>query len=89
MLWKSHLKEKRKKNSATTEKKSRVRKPNKHVEDWLKILLGSSNAISAIDHSFRDPYVLVQDVEYPRVTGYDLFMYFYHNRIENVLVCNP
>ena len=43
---------KRKKSTAKTEKKSRVRKPNKHVEDWLKILPGSSNVILANDHIF-------------------------------------
>ena len=50
---------KRKKSAAKTEKRSRVRKPNKHAEDWLKILPGLSNAISANNHIFRDPYVLV------------------------------
>ena len=47
---------KRKKSTTKTEKKSRVRKPNKHVQDWLKILLGSSSAISKNDHIFQDPY---------------------------------
>ena len=70
----------RKKIVVNSEKKSRVRKPNKHVEDWLKILPGSSNAILTNDHIFRDPYFLVCDVECPRVTSYDLFKYFYQNR---------
>ena len=43
---------KRKKSAAKTKKKSRVRKPNKHAKDWLKILPGSSNTISIIDHIF-------------------------------------
>ena len=44
-----------KKPTIKTEKKSRVRKPNKHVEDLLKFLPGSLNVISKNDHIFRDP----------------------------------
>ena len=43
---------KRKKSAAKTEKKSRVRKPNKNAEDWLKILPGSSNVILTNEHIF-------------------------------------
>ena len=50
---------KMKKSTAKTEKKSRVRKENNHAKDWLKILLGLSNAISENDHIFQDPYFLV------------------------------
>ena len=32
---------------------------------------------------------MVRDAECQRVTGYDLCMFFYQNRIENVPVCNP
>ena len=66
-----------------------VRKPNKHAEDWLKILPRSLNAISANDHIFKDPYFLVHDAECPTINGFDLFMFFYKNRIEKVPVCNP
>lgn len=41
---------KRKKSVVKTKNNSRVRKPNKHAEDWLKLLPGSSNAISANDY---------------------------------------
>lgn len=68
---------KRKKSAIKTEKKSRVRKPNKHVEDWLKLLPGSLNAISANDHIFRDPYFMVRDAQCPRIDGFNLFLYFY------------
>ena len=80
---------KRKKIVVKTEKKSRVRKPNKHAEDWLKLLSGSSNAISTNDHVFRDPYFLVRDAQCPRTDGFDLFLYFYENRTHKVPVCNP
>jgi hypothetical protein len=50
-----------KKGVVKTEKKSRVKKPNKHAEDWLKLLPGSSNVISTNDHIFRDHYFLVRD----------------------------
>ena len=76
---------KRKKTTAKKEKKSRVRKRNKHGKDRLKILPGSSNAISENDHIFRDPYFLVRDSEWPRTNGFDLFMFFYQNRIENTI----
>ena len=68
---------KRKKPTVKMEKKTRVKKPKKHAEDWLKILSGSSNAISANDHIFKDPYFLVHDFECPRTNGFDLFMFFY------------
>ena len=80
---------KRKKPTVKIEKRTRVRKPNKHAEDWLKVLPGSSNVISKNDHIFRDPYFLVRDSECPRTNGFDLFMFFYQNRIEKVSVCNP
>ena len=80
---------KRKKPVVKAEKRTRVRKPNKHAEDWLKIIPGSSNSISENDHIFRDPYFLVHDAECPRTNGFDLFMFFYQNRIEKVPVCNP
>lgn len=80
---------KRKKTPVKTEKKSRVRKPNKHVEDWLKLLPRSSNAISTNDHIFRDPHALVRDVECPRTDGFELFIYFYENKTYKVPICNP
>ena len=80
---------KRKKPAAKMEKKSRVKKPNKHAEDWLKIIPASSNVISENDHIFRDPYFLVHDSECLRTNGFDLSMFFYENRVEKVLVCNP
>ena len=80
---------KRKKGAVKTEKKSRVRKPNKNAKDWLKILPGSSNAISANDHIFKDPYFLVRDAKCPRTDGFNLFLYFYQNKTKNIPVCNP
>ena len=80
---------KRKKPIVKLEKRTRLRKPNKHVEDWLKILPGSLSAILENDHIFRDPYFLVHDSKFPRTNGFDLFMFFYQNRIEKLPVCNP
>ena len=68
---------KRKKGAVKTKKKSRVRKQNKHVEDWLKILPGFSNAISANDHIFKEPYFLCRATKCTRIDGFGIFMYFY------------
>lgn len=55
-------------------KKSRERKLNKYMEEWMKILPGSSNAISANDHDFKDPYAFICDAIYPDINGYEIFM---------------
>ena len=55
----------------------------------MKLLPGSSNAISTNDHIFRDPYALVRDVECPRTDGFELFKYFYENRTDKVPIYNP
>ena len=54
----------------------------------MKILLGSSNVISANDHVFKEPYFLCKDAQCPKIDGFSLFMYFYQNRTKNILVCN-
>ena len=45
---------KNKKGTAREEKKTQVRKPNKHAKEWIRILPGSSNAISENEHVFKD-----------------------------------
>ena len=42
-------------------RKTRIRKPNKYVDDWMKLFLGSSDVILENDHDFRDPYVYCRD----------------------------
>ena len=68
---------KKKKGTTKAEKKTRVKKPNKHAEKWLKILLGSSNAVSANTHVFKDNYFLCRDVMCPNIDGFNFFKYFY------------
>ena len=65
--------------TAKAKKKTRVKKPKKHAEEWMKILSGSSNAISSNDHVFIDPYFLCKDAMCPKIDGFNLFMYFYQN----------
>ena len=45
----------KRKGKAKIEKQTRVRKPNKYTEEWIKLLSRSSNAISSNDHIFKDP----------------------------------
>lgn len=70
-------------------KESRERKPNKYVEEWIKILLGSSNVMSTNDKVFSVPYTNFHDALVPDTNGYELFLYFYCNRFESVPICNP
>lgn len=75
--------------STAVAKKSQERKPNKYVEKWENILLGSSNTMSTDDKAFSDPYSKCRDALVPRTNGYDLFMYLFCNRVERVPICNP
>lgn len=70
--------------SAVSAKKGRERKPNKYVEEWVTILPGSTNAMSADVKAFIDPYAKCRDALVPHTNGYELFMYFFYNRIEHV-----
>ena len=79
----------KKKGKTKIEKKTRVKKPNKYTEEWIKILFESSNAVSTNDHVFKDPYFLCRDAICPKTDGSNLFMYFYHNRTLNLPICNP
>ena len=79
----------KKKGKAKAEKKTRVRKPNKYVEEWIKLLPRSSNAVSMNDHIYRDPYFLYRDAICPQTNGFSSFMYFYLYRNLNVLISNP
>lgn len=56
--------------------KTRQKKPNMFVEEWIKLFPESSNAISMNDHDFRGPYSYFRDATCPGVTGYELFRYF-------------
>ena len=49
---------KKKKGTIKTKKKTQVCKPKKHAEEWLKILLRSSNVFLANEHVFKDIYFL-------------------------------
>lgn len=75
--------------AAATAKRSQERKPNKYMEEWIKILLDSSNARSTDDKAFIDPYCKCRDALVPETNGYELFMYFYCNRVESVPISNP
>ena len=57
--------EEKKKGKAKDKKKTKVRKPNKYVKEWIKLLPGSSNAFSTNDHIFKDPYFLCKDAICP------------------------
>lgn len=70
-------------------KRSQERKPNKYMEEWMKILLSSSNAMSVDEKAFIDPYTKCRDALVPDTNGYELFMYFDCNRVEVVPICNP
>ena len=65
-----------KKGKIKTKKKTSGRKPNKYVEEWIKLLPRSSNVVSMNDHIFKDPYFLCKDAICPKTDGSTLFMYF-------------
>lgn len=69
--------------------KAKQRKPSRFVEEWIKTLPGSTNAISADEHIFFDPYAKCRDARCPDSNGGELFYYFYCNREKKVPVCNP
>ena len=71
------------KGKRKSEKKTRDRKSKKYAKEWIKILLGSSNKISTNDHDFKDPCFLCREANFPNTNGYDLFMFFYCNKIMN------
>ena len=48
----------KKKGKAKAKKKTRVQKPNKYIEEWIKLLPRSSSVVFANDHVFKDPYFL-------------------------------
>ena len=64
-----------KKGKTKTKKKTRVIKPNKDTKECIKIISGSSNAIFANDHAFKDPYFLCRDAICPKNDGSNLFMF--------------
>lgn len=70
-------------------KMSWQRKPNKYVEEWMKILLGSSNAMSADGKDFIDLYAKCRDSLVLDTNRYELFMFFYCNKVEGSPICNP
>ena len=74
---------------AKTKKKTRVKKPNKYVEEWIEILPWPSIVVSTNDYIFKDLYFLCRDAICPKTDGFSLFMYFYHNRNLNVPICYP
>lgn len=54
----------------------------------MRTLPRSSNAVSTNDHFFEDPYFLCRHAMHPKIDGFNMFMYFYQNKIENVPLCN-
>lgn len=59
------------------------------VEEWIHILPGSTNAQNANDIAFKDPYEMCRDVVVPDRNGYELFWFFYKNKVKEVPICNP
>lgn len=49
----------------------------------------SSSAISTNENDFRDLYAIYKDATFPGVDGNELFIYFYNNIFDKILVCNP
>ena len=45
--------------------KTQQRKPNRFVEEWIKLFLGSSNVNVVDDHAFMVPYALCRDAICP------------------------
>ena len=78
-------------SEASTSKggKARQRKPSRFPEEWVKTLPGSTNANSADEHIFFDPYAKCRDARCPDANGGEPFYYFYCNREKKVPVCNP
>lgn len=62
--------------------KTRQRRQNKYVDEWIRLPLGSSNAILENDHDLRDPYMYYRDSICPYTNGYDLFIFFYINKFK-------
>ena len=69
--------------------KARQRKPSRFPEEWVKLFPESTNANSADEHVFFDPYANCRDARCPHSNGGELFYYFYCNREKKVPVCNP
>lgn len=69
--------------------KTQQRKPNRFVEEWIKLFPSSSNANFVDEHAFMDPYALCKDATCLGVMGFELFKYFYNNKEKKILVCNP
>ena len=69
--------------------KTRQRKLNKYIEEWMKLIPSSSNVISMNEHDFIDHYTFWKDVVCLDTNGYKLFMFFFSNRFGKALVCNP
>ena len=41
------------------------------------------------ENVLKDHFFLCRDAQYPKINGFNLFMHFYQNRTENILVYNP
>lgn len=59
------------------------------MEEWIKLFLESSNVILVDDHEFKDPYIFFRDSTCHGITSYELLIYFYHNIVEKIPICNP
>ena len=68
--------------------KTRQKKSNRFVEEWIKLFPGSSNANATHDHAFINPYALCRDVVCLGVTSSKLFKDFYYNRQKKIPICN-
>ena len=63
--------------------------PNTFVEEWIHILPGSTNTQNANDLMFKDLYTMYRDAIVPDRYRYELFWFFYKNRVKEVPICNP
>ena len=59
------------------------------MDEWMKILPGTSNLQSTNDHAFRYPYLFCRDGEVPDRNESELFWFFYKNKIDKVPISNP
>ena len=72
------------KASTTKGGKTRQRRPNRFVEEWLKLFPGSTNANLADEQIFFDPYAKCRDATCPDTTGSELFYFFYYNKDKEI-----
>ena len=63
--------------------------PYPNAKEWVFLYLRSSSHQSANTHIFRDQHSFCRDAIVPNTNGYELFWYFYKNRVQGCLISNP